>query len=54
MTLKISDAYLWKAAKALHPVLWARLEAGEEPEYIVEDCIEWSLEQTYRMINYAD
>jgi len=53
MTLKVSDAYLWKAAKALHCVLWAWLETGQEPEYIVEDCIEWSLEEVYKMINYV-
>lgn len=50
-TLQVSKTYLWKAARALHPGLWAWCETGEQPEYIVEDCIEWSLEETFRMIN---
>lgn len=52
-TLKVSDKYLWGVARRLHPGLWAWCETGEQPEYIIEDCIEWSLEEAYRMINYA-
>ena len=51
LVLQVSEAYLWKTARALHPGLWAWCETGEQPEEVVEDCIEWSLEETLRMIN---